>query len=486
VFDDMRAMAGGESARAAFIAQHTDVYDQVIRIYLQQNSGPEAFFTSERGRARTFLDSLATGQVELFDNAAADLLARENEAYAVRQAAQEALARAEALAPPDIELVADLKEQLAVAEAEYTKALAAVQARSDQLADLVPGRNNNVLALEAVQAQLDEQTTLISYWMLEDKTIAFIVAEDDFSVIELPDATLENIAEAVDDLYQWRNFDNPHPRPLRNLYKWLVAPLAEHLSTTQIAIVAHQVLHYVPFSALTDGETYFGEQYTLSQLPSASVLPFLSENAKQFDNSAGPTALVLGNPQTDLPTLPYAETEATSVASQLATTVYTGTAASELQLRSAVSGTSVLHLAAHGSYNSANPLYSAIYLAASQNEYDGLLEVHEIFGLPLQGNNLVVLSACETNVGELSRGDEVVGLTRAFFFAGAATVISSLWSVNDAATGTLMTSFYQHWLDEGMSKAAALKTAQADVRADPNLASPFYWAAFTLNGLPGR
>ena len=83
-----------------------------------------------------------------------------------------------------------------------------------------------------------------------------------------------------------------------------------------------------------------------------------------------------------------------------------------------MSGTDILHLAAHGSYDAGDPLSSAIALAAGGGE-DGLLETREIFGLPLAGNDLVVLSACETNVGQLSRGDEVVGLTRAFFFAGS-------------------------------------------------------------------
>lgn len=260
-----------------------------------------------------------------------------------------------------------------------------------------------------------------------------------------------------------------------------------HLHTSHITIIPHQSLHYVPFAALTDGQTYFGEQYLLTQLPSASVLPFLNENAAKADQNEAGKAVILGNPVTKLSALPYSEEEAVAVAGFLGTTVYTGTAASELQLRTVVSGASVLHLAAHGNYNTANALYSAIALATDEAEtYDGLLETHEIFGLPLQGNALVTLSACETNVGAISRGDEVVGLTRAFFFAGSPTVISSLWNVSDSATGALMTAFYRHWLKEGMSKAEALQAAQADVSANQQWASPFYWAGFVLNGHPGK
>ena len=146
----------------------------------------------------------------------------------------------------------------------------------------------------------------------------------------------------------------------------------------------------------------------------------------------------------------------------------------------------MIHLAAHGGYNVANPLYSAIYLAPGGEGAagDGRLETHEVYGLDLKGNELVVLSACQTNVGELSAGDELVGLTRAFFFAGTPTILSSLWSVDDEATEALMTAFYRHW-QAGMGKAEALQAAQAEVRANPQWASPFYWAGFVLNGDPG-
>ena len=146
----------------------------------------------------------------------------------------------------------------------------------------------------------------------------------------------------------------------------------------------------------------------------------------------------------------------------------------------------MIHLAAHGGYNAANPLYSAIYLApgGAGTAGDGRLETHEVYGLNLKDNALVALSACQSNVGELSAGDELVGLTRAFFFAGTPTILSSLWSVDDAATAALMTAFYRHW-QAGLGKAEALQAAQAEVRGNPQWASPFYWAGFVLNGDPG-
>ena len=168
VFESLRSVAGSEAGRAGFIAQYANLYDRAVELYHRQGQDAEAFFTSERGRGRAFLDSLATGYVELPDDAAADLLAREQEAYAARQAAQDALAKARSLDPPDPALVADLEAQLAAAEQEHQAALDAITARGGQLAALVPGRSG-VLDLAAVQALLDDQTTLVSYWVLGDE-----------------------------------------------------------------------------------------------------------------------------------------------------------------------------------------------------------------------------------------------------------------------------------------------------------------------------
>jgi CHAT domain-containing protein len=323
--------------------------------------------------------------------------------------------------------------------------------------------------------------------VVEDKTLAFVITTHDVNVIELPAATADHVLTALRDLYAWRNLEQPHPKPLRQLYQWLVEPLAAHINTPHLTIVPHSLLHYVPFAAITDGREYFGAQHTLSLLPSASLLPFLTQNVQRAGANPSPHAVVFGNPTTtalDLPPLAYAASEAQAIASLLGTTVYTATAASETQLRTSAADARIIHLAAHGGYNPFNPLYSLIALA-DDKEQDGRLETHEIFGLSLQRNDLVVLSACQTTVGDLSRGDDIVGLTRAFFFAGTPTVIASLWSVDDAATETLMVAFYKHWLQGGMSKAQALQTAQADVRADPRWTSPFYWAGFVLNGHPG-
>jgi len=485
VFEELRAIAGNDAARASFIGQYTVVYKNAAYTAHQLQQDQQAFAFSEQGRARSFLDAITTGTVELSDQPAAELVAREQEAYAIWIASQDALSLAETQSPLDPTLISALDTQIADAKQTHIEALQAIEARGDELSALVPGRST-VLSLGEVQNLLDDQTTLVSYFIIDDNSgaLAFIITHNSFSVVELPNATPSNLKTAVEELLP--SLQDIHPQPLQDLYAWLVSPITEQIKTPRVGIIPHLSLHYVPFAALTDGQTYFGEQYQLFLLPSASSLRYIQQHAAQATNSG---AVVFGDPatdQTELPILPYAAAEAGAVATTLGVSNYTGSAATELRLRESVGDVAILHLAAHGEYNQYNPLYSTLYLAPdADGQYDGRLEVHEIFGLNLKGSQLVVLSACETQLGQLSTGDEVVGMTRAFMFAGAPSVLASLWRVDDEATQTLMTAFYKHWREDGMNKAQALQAAQADVRANPKWESPYYWAGFVLSGNVG-
>jgi CHAT domain-containing protein/Tfp pilus assembly protein PilF len=484
LLESLRATSGSEQARSSFIDQYSFLYTRVVALYSQNERAEEAFFTSERARARAFLDSLATGHVQLADDDADGLLVAEQEAYTARRDARGALAQAKDEYPLNTELISVLEEDLLAAEQAHKDVLQAIEARNDQLATLLPGRSS-VLALRETQQLLDDQTSLVSYYLLgEGGSLAFIVSQDDFFMVELPEATKENLQFAVEDLHKWINKENPHPLPLQNLHKWLVAPLLDRIHTPQVGIIPHQFLHYIPFTALSDGQSYLGERFLLFNLPSASAYRFIQENTPPASPTTGKSALVFGNPDVSergLVPLQYAEHEANTVAGLFNTVTFIGGQASEGGFWAKANEVNVIHLAAHGSYDQVDPLLSSIHLAQDA-EHDGLLEAHEIYGLDLSMTELVTLSACETNVGSLSSGDEVVGLTRAFFFAGSPSILSSLWKVDDAATAALMEAYYRNWL-AGKSKAEALQAAQAELRE--RLPSPFFWAAFVLNGDPG-
>lgn len=486
VIETVRASAGSEQGRAEFIAQYASLYANTIDLLYEQKRYEEAFFVNERSRARAFLDSLATGEIQLEDEATVELFSQERITYDQLKRLQSNLAQAKA--ENNRTRITALEKQLTNVQKTYEEILTQIRERNDQLATLIPGRNiDNIITVSEVQQLLDDQTTLISYYVLEDAVLAFLITEDNFDVVKLR-VSRDKLTMEISGFRSFSDLGEPHPDSAKTLYHWLIRDIENKLDTSNLIIVPHSVLHYLPFAALSDGDQYLVDIYTLTTLPSVSTLPFIQKNADHELSSP----LILGNPTNDnfsLAYLDFAEREAETIANLYNTTPFIGTAATEAAIWEQVSKAGILHVAAHGGYNRNNPLYSRIVLSPTgeNDTEDGSLEVHEVYGLDLRHNGLVVLSACQTQLGELNPGDELVGLTRAFFFAGTPSVIASLWNVNDEATAILMESFYTH-LRTGKSKAEAIRLAQIDVREyqDDNedfpYSNPYFWAAFVLSG----
>lgn len=400
----------------------------------------------------------------------------------------------------------------------------------------MPGRKK-VLGVSEVQALLDEETTLLSYLILDDQTLAFLLTHDDFYVVEL-EVSREELTNRISyfrKVIEGRQ-EKAGQQAGQELYQLLIAPIeqakakaeAKREVSSHLIIVPHGVLHYLPFAALQNSETgrYLMQDYSLVILPSASALQFVAgdrrpsaaEIEQGSDSASSPprlpaSPLIVGNPATGdydavaslateragLAPLPFAEQEAKAIAALYEVEPLIGEAATEGTVREQVPSANIVHLAAHGFYNPYAPLSSLIALApdlptsdpqspiSNLQSHDGWLTVGEVYGLDLHQTDLVVLSACETQVGQegletglgVTAGDEVVGLTRAFFFAGTPTVVASLWKIDDEATGRLMERFYIH-LKDGLGKAEALRQAQLETKAQQP--DPYSWSAFVLSG----
>jgi CHAT domain-containing protein len=144
----------------------------------------------------------------------------------------------------------------------------------------------------------------------------------------------------------------------------------------------------------------------------------------------------------------------------------------------------MIHFSTHGVLNAKQPELSGLVFSLVDERgqpQDGFLRLHEIYNLKLNAD-LVVLSACQTALGEDVRGEGLVGLTRGFMYAGAPRVVASLWQVDDAASAYLMKRFYSGMLQENLTPAAALRRAQIDVMSRKQWQAPYYWAAFVLQG----
>jgi CHAT domain-containing protein/SpoVK/Ycf46/Vps4 family AAA+-type ATPase/Tfp pilus assembly protein PilF len=498
VKEDIQGNLKIEELKLSF-AEQIDVYECLIGLLCSQRRDQdmrEAFRYMERSRARAFLDQVANNPLDFRTGADPKLLQQEETLKAQITALRTQLSnllkqegslkhqirtlhtqlvqlRSHPSNQLDTEAIAAVQKQLDACEKEYSQLLTQLKLTSPEVASLV---SVDVATLQEIQGLLDPDTTLVEYFVTEGIILVYIITHRAFVVFPL-DLRREDLTKKIEAFRRFTNLKNPHPKSLQQLHEWLITPLKKYLTTSHLTIVPHGILHYLPFAALTDGQRYLCDDYTIITLPCASVLRFLPEKRKP---STG-TLLALGNPTTTepLPALHYAQQEAHTIAQLYNTEALVGAAATQTALFSKARSAEILHIAAHGKYNRHNPLFSTLYLAPDDQD-DGRLEVHDIYTLDLTlATNLVVLSACQTQLGELSKGDEVVGLTRAFLYAGTPSVMASLWSVDDKVTGLLMERFYTY-LRSGMTKAQALRMAQMEVRAE--YPHPYYWAAFVLTG----
>jgi CHAT domain-containing protein len=175
--------------------------------------------------------------------------------------------------------------------------------------------------------------------------------------------------------------------------------------------------------------------------------------------------------------LPYAADEARQIAALFGDQALEGTRATLAEFYRIAPECQTIHLATHGDFRADNPLFSGLSLA------DGWLTTMDIFNLHLKAS-LVTLSACQTGRNVVGGGDELLGLMRAFLSAGAASVVLSLWAVEDRSTAQLMESFYRH-LSEGYGKGQALRMAQVEILRQEREGHPYRWAAFNLAGDAG-
>ncbi|MCG8456499.1 MAG: CHAT domain-containing protein, partial [Holophagales bacterium] len=278
----------------------------------------------------------------------------------------------------------------------------------------------------------------------------------------------------------------------------------------RLLILADGPLHSLPFAALADPTSSGSRRFLIESKPihrAASATVFALARAERRPRSEA-RMTAFGDPLypsvepraetaeprlrsalrngLDLAPLPASRGEVEHLGKLFpGSRIYVGAEATEGRAKEVDRQTTHLHIAAHGLLDDRFPLDSALALtippAPREGQDNGLLQAWEVFEQVRLDAELVTLSACDTGLGQVLGGEGLMGLTRAFQYAGARTVLASLWSVGDESTGKLMQSFYSH-LAQGKSKAEALHRAQLGLLRDPDLAHPFHWAGFTLVG----
>lgn len=461
-----------ETLRTSFLQDKTAAYDELVQLFLAQGNLPKAFAITEQARSRTLVD-LMNGVVTAQITAQNQVLQQLQQLQADLNALYNELLDGDSEGQRKIRFV-DVQARAIQLEQEIGRL---------QLQAIASGLTLDPLIAESpTYPQLPAHVTLLSYYQLGGEVMAFVHQQGHLYVFRhlCRVADLRSLIGRLNA--QWSRFrvgeafvtqhlptlERAAQRILGTLYRLLVAPLVNVLAENEkVTILPHGLLHHIPFHALFDGQTYLLDRFEITYAPSATVFA-LCQSRSMFQTGK---TLIMGVADE---TIPAVARELTAVSHHYPdATVYLNEQATLSALQAGVAGCSLLHLACHGLFRADNPMYSALKLS------DGWLTAVQTIQLNLS-NALVTLSACETGLHQVVNGDELLGLTRAFIGAGAATIIVSLWLAQDETTTALMSHLYHHLHQQHLSPAAALRLAQQALKTlHPH---PYYWAPFILVG----
>ena len=362
-----------------------------------------------------------------------------------------------------------------------------------------------IVGIDAVARELPKKTVLFEYALGDSASFLWVVDKDKRDLIELPARPVieSEVRRMRDALARVEAGGSALLASSRQLYTMLLAPAAERLAKAETAIIVPDgVLFELPFEALLTADPeggatwrdqpYFARQVATLYAPSATVYHALKSRPR--DHAYALDLFAAGNPDfasldphgaPPLAPLPFANQEVAAIGAPVKDAkkrVVTGAEASEALVKQELRGGAprVVHLATHGLVDPTDPSRSSVALSAGNNE-DGYFHTLEILGTPTT-SGLVVMSACESARGKVSRGEGVVGLSRAFLAAGAESVVASLWAVSDESTAELMKAFYAQMLGKKKPASRSLNEARLALIEGGTFSHPFYWSPFVVTG----
>ncbi|WP_026841943.1 CHAT domain-containing protein [Citrifermentans bremense] len=466
--EGLRAEIRLDQLKDGFLADKMDVYTGLVGLLVDLGRADEAFAVAERSRARNLIDILGRQRLSLSGAGDQELYDRQNRLK--EQILEQEQLSVQAVKQAERAMYAEALERL---KADYQDLLLDIERRRPELLSLVKVAP---VGVDEVRSLLEPGVTLLSYYQLPDRLLCWRLSKEGSKLFVLPVAA-KDLAEKISTCRRMLQNLEPLEKSSRELYQLLLAePLAGVKELQPVGIVPHGSLHYLSFATLYDGRNYLIDRQTLFHLPAASVLRHTLSRRQAQKNLR---ILAVGNPDlgSSALDLPFAEKEAGTLRWNYSdVTTLTRERATESWVRENISRFGIIHLASHGEFDTVNPLFSSIRLAKDAKA-DGRLQAEEVFGLDVKAD-LVVLSACQTGLGDVRSGDDVIGMNRAFLFAGTHALMSSLWRVSDVSSAVLMKQFYRDY--SRSSKAEALRLAMLHVRN--RYPHPGYWGAFVLTG----
>jgi CHAT domain-containing protein len=473
----LRSSLAKEELKIGFMRSRTDVYSRMTKLCLERTdracSAEEAFSHVEAAKSRSLRDLLVGGPSPVginpsdtkTDSRAHELRAELNWYY--NRLEREQLSK-DGLSPDQRTRLSDEAKQR---ERQLVNLLLQAPASAHVGAAL---RNSSAASIEEIRTSLGRNMTLLEYFVIEGTIHAAVVTSENLRFVSL--VPLDDVIQSLrllkfqlsrthlNEAYRTRFGDSllrsVHSH-LGALYAKLIAPLEGLLEHENLVVVPFGPLHSLPFHALYDGKDYLIDHFAICYAPSASIFAYTSFRAA--DEQTPSMVLGISDSRT-----PYIQEEVEAVAQALPRSkLFFGPDATAQRLRDEGQACRFIHIASHGHFRPDSPLFSAIQLG------DGLLNLYDLYRMNLQVE-LLTLSGCVTGMNAVEEGDELLGLTRGLLYAGARSLLLSLWDVDDRSTADFMKEFYREL--QKRRKIDAFQLATKKVRE--RYPHPYQWASF--------
>ncbi len=521
IIENNRSRAGSVSdLKTGYFQKHSDFYVELTSWVLQyEKNTPRAFELVEQAKARALRDDLAKARQNIDQKLPEEVRVERNE----KRNEIDSLYT-------QLDITSDLQEQSKINQTIQTAELE-LAAYENELAEQYPVlqkvQSSEAINLERAQSLIDEDTAVLQYAISDKDLLIFLICQDDVQLKRVPisdgqsmDSTLtRQVADFRDAI-----LSNAPKETLRkhseNLSGKLIRPFQQQLKNyEQLIVVPDGALAYMPFEAITQDNRYLIEDYHIKYVPSLTTLTLLDQSrpekqsdllavaGSQFNENSSEVSV---SSKGRLASLPSTNMEVDSIASHFQQrAILKDDLVTEQNLKNRLQENSYryVHLATHGIIDETQPGRSGLALSSGDeitpsSQEDGMLRSSEIFGLNIN-SDMVVLSACNTGLGEVVKGEGMLGMQRSFFFAGASTVVVSLWNVYDRSTASLMNGFYKalinaepqdSWIDTALrwvgwdeslpfgEKAPSMREAKLQMINHPLFNHPVYWAPFIVVG----
>ncbi|PHJ60815.1 tetratricopeptide TPR_1 repeat-containing protein [Nostoc linckia z18] len=543
IIEDLRTKIADKELRASYFASvqgyykfYTDLLMELHKKDPSKGYDALALQVSDRSRARGLIELLTEANIDIKKGIDPKLLAEETSLQWQINAQEKLLSELASKKETPEQVLTNTKQKIQDLLKQQRELEVKIRANNPEYADLIYPQP---LTLKQIQQQLDKDTLLLQYSLGEERSYLWAVTPDSLHSYELPKR--QEIDKAAKNLYD-NYLKNPGyqgvspeetAKAANELSQLILKPVADKLGQKRLVIVGDEALQYIPFAALTtstksaDGSDYqpLVVNHEIISLPSASTIAILRKQT--IGRTKAPKTLaILADPvfsandervtgkssnvannnidqqlqesalkrstrnikRSEIQRLPGTEKEAQEILKLVSPSeniqAFGFDANYNWATNDQLSQYKILHFATHGFLDSTEPELSGIVLSLIDKQgksQRGFLRLTDIFNLNFPAE-LVVLSACQTGLGEEVKGEGLVGLTRGLMYAGAARVVVSLWNVDDEATSLLMSQFYSQMLQQGKTPAAALRAAQLKMWSQEQWRNPYSWSAFTLLG----